>query len=107
MQVRLYQLKYQVKVSVILGSNGSVQFDDVGVFELREETDLTVGALSVCRILECVKYFFESINVLGPAFESLPDVAIRPASHKFFGLKVSQNVLFDILAHRNRIYCLK
>jgi len=71
------------------------------MLELRKKRHLAIGALGICGILESIEYFLQCIGVLRFTFDSFPDMTVGPASHEFFRLVMSQDVLFDILAHRN------
>lgn len=62
-QVGLHELEYQVDISVVLRLDGFKQPDYVRVFDLPQDLDLSISALSVSGVLEGVEYFFEGQNL--------------------------------------------
>ena len=53
-EVGLHELEEEVDVLVVVGADGLVQLDDVGVVELFQDLDFAEGALGVGGVLEGV-----------------------------------------------------
>ena len=51
----LHELEEEVDVLVVVGADGLVQLDDVGVVELFQDLDFAEGALGVGGVLEGVE----------------------------------------------------
>ena len=57
-QVGVHEIKYQVYVSVVLGTDHILEADDVFMSrQFLQEDDLSKSALCVSRILKCIKVF--------------------------------------------------
>jgi hypothetical protein len=77
------------------------------VFELPQEHDLTVGALGICGVLEGVKNFLKSEDLVGLAVPDLPDVPVGSASDFPEDFVLFQDVLLYILCHGWTIYYIE
>lgn len=102
-QVGLHELKRHIQVSVILGPDHPIQFDHVGMVQLPEDADLSIGALRVSGILEGVEDLLERERSFGGAFDDLPDVPVGAAAQELLGLVEVKQVLFDLLAHLSKL----
>ena len=94
-KVRFHILEQQVHIFVVVCSNGFMQLDYVRVLELFEDFDLSVGALSISSVLECIKDLFESVDSLGGFLFDFPDVSIGARADLFEDGKSFEEVAFD------------
>lgn len=76
MQISLHKLEKQVDILVVIGSNGIVQFYNVGVIQLFEDLNFAIGALGISGVLKCIEYFLESEYLFGGLLLDLPDVSV-------------------------------
>jgi len=57
MQISFHILKNHIKISVIFRSDHRYEFDDIlMIIKLFKKHNFSVGSLSICCILECIKY---------------------------------------------------
>lgn len=72
-QVGVHEIKYQVYVSVVLGTDHILEADDVFMSrQFLQENDLSKSALCISRILECIKVFFQCHDLFGSFVNGLP-----------------------------------
>jgi hypothetical protein len=79
-QINVHVLEYQVNIAVVLGADDLLQFYDVGVAELHEEHNLSVGALGIGGVIEGVEVLLESLDLFALLVDDLPHVAVCPAA---------------------------
>jgi hypothetical protein len=98
-QVCLHELEDQVEIAIVACADDTGELNDVGVFELGEDGDLSVGALGVSGVLKGVEYLFKGVGFVGTAVDGLPDVAVGSTAQQLLGLEEMEDVLVDFLAH--------
>ena len=64
MEVCFHELKQQVDVFVVVCANSVHQLYDTRVVELFKDLNLSVGALCVCCMLECIENFLKGKHAL-------------------------------------------
>ena len=95
-QISLHKLKDQINVLVIIGPEGVVELDDIGVFSLFEDLDLAVGALGIGGVLEGVKNLFEGVYFFIVFLLDFPDVAIGARADFLDDIEATKDVAFDV-----------
>lgn len=55
-----------------------MKLDNIGMFDIVEESDFSEGPLGIGGMLESIKYFLESYDSFGPLIDRLPDVPVSP-----------------------------
>lgn len=100
-QVSLHQLKQQIEVFSIAGSNHPLQFYYVLVAHLLQYLHLPVGALSVDAVSKSAEHFLEGIWLALVATLHLPDVAVGAAAHQFSDSEKLEDVGVDVFRHLN------
>lgn len=76
MQICLHILEGYIQIFIILGADDSFQSDDIGVFQLGEDADLSISPLRIGGVLEGIEDLLESQLLLRSAVDHLPDVAV-------------------------------
>lgn len=99
MQINVHVLEHQVDIFVVLCPDDVVDADDVLLFELFEEHDLTVGSLGVCGVREGVEVLFQRFDLFGLAVSHFPHYAIRPAADFLYRLVHGQHVRLYFVRH--------
>ena len=77
-EVSFYELEDQIHIFIIISFDGFVQFDDVGVLDLTQDFDLSVGALGISGVLEGIEDLFQGVCFFGVFFLDFPDMAVCP-----------------------------
>ncbi len=95
-QISLHKLKDQINVLVIIGPEGVIELDDIGVFGLFEDLDLAVGALGIGGVLEGVKNLFEGVYFFIVFLLDFPDVAIGARADFLDDIEATKDVAFDV-----------
>ena len=73
MQICFHKIKNQIQIFIILCSDQILQTDNVRVpIKLSQEDHLSKSSLSICRILKCIKHFFDSNNIFGLFIDRFP-----------------------------------
>jgi hypothetical protein len=93
-QVGLHVLEQQVDVFIIIGANGVVELDDVGVVQLPQDLDLPICPLGVGGVLEGVEYLLQGINLFRSLLFDLPNMPVRSRAHFFNDCKATEDVSF-------------
>lgn len=74
------------------------------MFELFQNLYLAIGALGICRVLECIKDLFECENSFGRLLFYFPDMAVSTRSYLFKDVEASEDMTLDesgvILGHK-------
>jgi hypothetical protein len=81
MQIGLHELEEQVDIFVVIGADGIMQPDDVGVLQLLQNLDLPVGALGVSGVLEGIEDLLQSHHLLRTLVLHLPHVPVCARTH--------------------------
>lgn len=80
-QVCLHELEEQIDILVVIGTDGVVELDDVGVLELLQDLDLPVGALGIRRMLERIEDLLKRHHLLRRLVLHLPHVPVCARTH--------------------------
>lgn len=99
MKIRLHELEDKVEILIIFSSDDLVQFDDVGVIELLQESDLAKGALCVGGVLEGIEDLFECEGISWFFICNFPDVAIGATAYLFDEGVFLEDVCFYLFCH--------
>ena len=79
-EVDVHMFEDKVDISIILSADDFFQLDDIGVAELHQEHDFSVGALCVGGVIEGIKIFLEGFDAPGFLVGYLPDVSVGAAA---------------------------
>lgn len=72
-----------------------MEFDDVGVFELLQNLDLSIGALGISGVLEGIEDLLQSHHLLAPLVLHLPHVPVGARTHLLQHVESTQDVALD------------
>ena len=93
MQIRLHKFKQKVHIFIVFSFDCFVHFYDVRVLKLPQDLDLTIGTLSICCVLERVKYFFEGECFFAMTVLHLPHVPVGTRTHLLQDVETTVDVL--------------
>lgn len=94
-EIRLHELEEQVYVLIIISADGVKELDDVGMVELLEDLDFSIGALRISGMLKCIEYLLKRENALGGLLFHLPHVAVCPRAYLLQDVEATQDVALD------------
>lgn len=95
MEIRLHELEEQVDVLIIISADGVKELDDVGMVELLEDLDFSIGALRISGMLKCIEYLLKREDALCGLFFHLPHMAVRPRAYLLQDVEATQDVTLD------------
>ena len=98
-EISLHELEDQVEVLVVVSLDDVVEANHVGVVQLVQIANLSVGPLCIDRVLKSVEDLFQSQGLTSPAVCHLPNVPIGPRTHFLHQRVTCQHVLLHFLAH--------
>lgn len=82
-QVHVHVLEYEIDIDVIVCFHYALQFYDIRVRQLSQEHYLTVNALGVGGVGECIEVFLKSFQAFCFAILNLPYMPVRATSDLF------------------------
>lgn len=94
-EIRLHELEEQVYVLIIISADGVKELDDVGMVELLEDLDFSIGALRIGCMLKCIEYFLKREDALRGLLFHLPDMAVCPRAYLLQDVEATQDVALD------------
>jgi len=81
MKIGFHEVKYEVEILVVVGSDDVSKTDDILVaIEVLKEHDFSVGSLGVGDIVESIKYFFEGNDLFVFLVHGFPDDTVGTLS---------------------------
>lgn len=95
MQICFHEFEEQIDILIVVGANGIVELDDVGMLELLQNLDLAVGALGVGGVLEGVEDLLQSHHLLRPLVLHLPHVTVSARTHLLQHVEPTEDVALD------------
>ena len=98
-QIDVHVLEYQVNIDVIIGANDLLQLDNVRMFQFHEKHDLSVGSLSICRVIKGVKIFFKSFNFLVLVVDYFPYMTVGATADFFEDFELAEDVGLEVFSH--------
>lgn len=99
MQVYIHVFEDQVNVLVVLSTDNLFQSYYVGVWELHQKHNLSVGALCVCAVAEGIKVLLKGFSASCATIHHFPDVAICPSADLVDYFEAGDYVALDLLTH--------
>ena len=75
-EICFHELKDQVQIFIILGSNNSVQFYNIFTINLVKKDDFAIGTLSVSGVLKGIEYIFYSKEFTCFNLINFPDMSV-------------------------------
>lgn len=95
MEICFHEFEEQVDIFIVIGADSIVEFDDVGVLELLQNLDLSIGALGVGGVLEGIEDLLQGHHLLGPLILHLPDVAVSARTHLLQHVESTEDMALD------------
>lgn len=98
-KVDVHVLKHEVNVPVVLCSDDFFEFDDVGVGELHQEHDFSIGALCVSGVIEGVEVLLESLYSPCSLVCDFPHVPVCSTADLLVDLEPAQHMCLNLFTH--------
>lgn len=99
MEIDIHMLEEKVDIFVISGSDGLLEIDDIAVFQLPQEHDLSVGPLGICGIREGIEIFLQGLYCFCLPVDDFPHVPVCPTSNLFDKLEVFKDMRLNFISH--------
>lgn len=76
MEIDIHMLKDQVDVLIIFCTDGALKANDIGMLQLPEEHDLSIGALRIGGVRKSIEVLLQSLDLLALPVDDLPNMAV-------------------------------
>lgn len=83
MEIDIHMLKDQVDVLIIFGTDRAFKANDIGMLQLPEEHDLSIGALRIGGVRKSIEVLLQSLDLLALPVNNLPDMAVCATTDLF------------------------
>ena len=95
-----HEVKHEVNISVIFGSNHILKSDYIFMsIQLLEKHNFSEGPLRVCRVLKGIKVLLERDDLLSPLVYGLPHDTVGSFAQFLEDLVLLKHMRFDFFSH--------
>lgn len=98
-EVDVHVFKDEVDIPVVFSADYFFQLDDVGVWKLHEEHDLSIGPLRIGWVIERIEIFFKCLYFPCFFIGYFPDMSVGSAADLLVDVKPSKDVSLYFFTH--------